>query len=165
MSRVRNTNNSIMYYLTADIQKRKNKPNALTLFTVDEYENILCTKSIAHKNPIEKTVFSPNGHYIATYSHASSNYTHPTLIVTALGTNDKIGYTDMALQINCPAITYFCFNPQSTILVTGTQFSNNATLELWDPSSGGLLEAFTDFGKNIELILFNSQGTRMLTAC
>jgi WD40 repeat protein len=159
-----NKNNKIItYYLATDIHTTKNK--TLTLFSVNKYNIILSTESIEHKNNISKTLFSSNGNYLITYSNASSEYPHPTLIVTALGIKDKVGYTNMSLPIKCAAITYFCFNPQSTILVTGTQFSNNATLELWDPSSGELLEAFTDFGKNIELILFNSQGTRMLTAC
>ncbi len=158
----KDNNNNSLHYLVEKVNEE-----SCSLVTYDQYHQTLNNLPISHHNPITKTAFCHNGRYVATYSPSSEEYPYHTLLITTTpNPPDKLTHTTtMSLLIN-QKMTKCCFNPQSTIFVTGLlpiDHNSNAMLCSWDPLSGKCIQTLNSFGKKISIIMFNHDGTRMIT--
>lgn len=142
------------------------REKSCSLFRFDSSGQEHCVTKIVHDNPIVKTMMSPDCHYLISYSDASQEEPFYTLLITTLELNEQVlSCKDMILSYyNSSRVTGIGFNPQSTVMIIASQKDDESCLKTWDLATGAMLQELYSATAPFGTMVFNAQGTRMLTA-
>lgn len=156
--------NKILYYFTSIDPVNNNKrydqilikENKKKLWAIDSETNVEIHKFIEHINPIELSVFSQDGKYLATVSFGPQG----ELILSdlAIKNNKFVGF-DVLLTGHTGRIGPVCFNKKSTIIAAACEES----VYIWDVQKKTLLQKLDCSQGTIKIISFNYNNSRFVT--